>query len=299
MRSLQDPNSTGTYFPHASGKLHLAPGEPCNVFIAYRAGPDEGDACASWLHENLEGVDVSSAQGASSKVVVYWAGDAAAIDDWRMQWRTALKACHAMVLVCTPGTRRAREGQDWLFEEINWWTSTRRTAPILINACGGKECVPTAVASKWPYAQRLSWSDAHADGPRLLRQIRDGIALSESGVRNEALAKSLRKTRMLLGLAVALVLSVAAEALLLVSAFVAGGCASSQFVGRFSGREGPRPPTEGDFVDGLDCLGGVIDGLLRAIPLVLLTHLAALVTAVVTATWSARYVFRRMRHRHV
>ena len=181
--------------------------QSCDLFIAYRQGHDEGDACAAWLHDNLEGSAIRFNDERLASIKIYWDRDAPAISDWRVQWRTALKTCRGLILVCTPGTRERRQPHDWLFEELDWWLSHRRTAPLLVDAgASGSTCVPPAVAKKWEYAQRLSWNAANSESElhRLISQIRDGIVVSESGIRNEELASSIRKKRVMTALGVGL-----------------------------------------------------------------------------------------------
>ena len=205
------------------------PAQFCDLFIAYRQGTDEGDACASWLHDNLDGTPIQLNDERLVTVRIYWDRDAPAIPDWRAQWRMALKTCRALILVCSTGTRERRQPQDWLFDEIDWWLSHRRTAPLLIDTGCGSTCVPSRVAKRWPYTQRLLWNAAGSESERLrvIDQIQDGIVISESGIRNEELTSSIRKKRVITGLSIGLFYLLIFVSILAVIKWALSGCIDS------------------------------------------------------------------------
>src|SRR5437763_750548 len=79
------------------------------VFISYRQGPDEGDPCATWIHERLQGQPIPLADGRVAAIEVYRDVNAPGISDWREKWRADLQTCRAMILVCTPGAAARRK----------------------------------------------------------------------------------------------------------------------------------------------------------------------------------------------
>jgi WD40 repeat protein len=170
------------------------------LFIAYRQGATEGDACALWLHRKLSGASLESDGEGTAKLETYLDVRSPALGNWTEKWLGDLKTARALVLVCTPGVVDRRSDSDWLYREINWWVRNRKVAPILVDACGaGANVVPQPVAAKWPYAQRIPWSaDATDDEKEIaLERVRAGLVLSERGVNYEELTRLAWKNRIL------------------------------------------------------------------------------------------------------
>ena len=179
------------------------------VFIAYRQGADEGDACATWLNKTLMGRELPLETKDKVRIRTYFDQLAPAIHDWTQKWRGDLRTARAMILVCSKSTSARRDGRDWLHDEIDWWIRRRRTAPILVIAVGAAATVqdsrvPPAVLKKWPYAQRIAWSPAFDDEKqtRVVDRIAEGLALSERGITYEELRRLQVRNRGLLVLTV-------------------------------------------------------------------------------------------------
>lgn len=176
--------------------------ETIRVFIAYRQG--EGDQWAEAIHTLLEDAPIELEDGRRGRLWAYWDKAAPTLDDFRQLWKGHLRTARAFVLVCTAGTKLRRGPQrDWLFDEIEWWTAHRKAGPILIDPLqGGEGFVPEGILRKWPFAQRAIWSDE----TNLQQRIKQGIILSERGVRFQELT---RMRRLVSGLFVLLVLALA------------------------------------------------------------------------------------------
>ena len=190
-----------------SGDKELPPQSELLVFIAYRRTPndgstEEGDDIAEWLNQRLVGEEVNLTPTQSAIVSTYYDKHAPLIHDWTQKWKGDLRTARAMILVCSPGTAKRREGTDWLYEEISWWIKKRKTAPLLVLA-GVDEVgwIPSVVARRWPRAQRSVWlkSESAEGQEALLRKIRQGLVLSERGINYEELNR-LRARNLWLGI---------------------------------------------------------------------------------------------------
>jgi WD40 repeat protein len=173
--------------------------EQVSVFVAYRRGADEGDAGAGWVLRALsEGQHRSESGIVTFKPFVdrY----APPLSDWRDTWRGELQTARGFVLVCSAGTSTKHDGQDWLYEEIDWWLEHRRTAPILIDASASAPAnIPHAIHERWPHAQWLTWRPSldAAEERRLRASLIDGVLLSERGVSFQEIRRLTLRNRAL------------------------------------------------------------------------------------------------------
>ena len=176
------------------------------IFIAYRRGSEEGDPVANWLNEHLKYRQLTLDPEHKTTIATYFDQHAPAIHDWTQKWKGDLRTARAMILVASPGSATRRPGTDWLYDEIEWWISHRRTAPLLVLAGRDEPSwVPLAIARRWPRAQRLAWcSQATPDQRKvLLERITDGLILSERGISYEELRRLQVRNRGLVGLTLA------------------------------------------------------------------------------------------------
>jgi WD40 repeat protein len=170
------------------------------IFIAYRQGADEGDACARFLFQSLHGRSIDAEDGSERKIEVYFDHDAPAISDFRLKWKADLRTSKAMLLICSPGAAQARSGRDWLHDEVNWWADHRRTGPIVIETTDvGEDAIPHRIRDKWPYAQRVRWANdlSIPEQQSLIDRILKGVLLSETGINYEDLRQLRWRNRTL------------------------------------------------------------------------------------------------------
>ena len=170
------------------------------IFIAYRRGLDEGSPCAQWLNQSLKGRGLTLDAGRQTEIQTYFDQRAPAIHDWTQKWKGDLRTARAMILVCSKGTGVRRSRTDWLYDEIEWWVKTRRTAPILIlTNQDDTSVIPPRVFSRWPKAQRIIWSpnSTPEEHDAVLERITEGLIISERGINYEELRRLKIRNRSL------------------------------------------------------------------------------------------------------
>lgn len=178
-----------------------------SVFICYRQ--DDGAEQAKWLYGMLHDKPLLNApDGAATpiRLDLYLDQAAPAVDDWEAVHGEALRRARAFVFVASPGARNALGPADWVHGEVDWWSTHRNVAPIVVDLHAHGRYTPQRIQSQWPKVQRVhlpldAWAQLPArqravEEARVVQQILRGIALSYGLVAHEDLARERRaKTR--------------------------------------------------------------------------------------------------------
>ncbi len=100
------------------------------IFLSYRR--EDGLHIAEWLHRRLNGTALRDDR--SVRLRTYYDRAAPSAGDFRTILRPYLKSSKAFVFVATPLASQRRSSTDFLFDELDWWTTKRRTPPIVIES---------------------------------------------------------------------------------------------------------------------------------------------------------------------
>jgi hypothetical protein len=181
------------------------------IFICYRQS--DGKSTAERLYSLLNDLSIpipSSALTVKDPPVldVYFDQAAPAVGDWTGIHEPYLKRARAFIVVCSPGAKIDEGNRDWVHREINWWLEHRGTAPILIDPLGeGTRYIPSAIADKWPNAQRIRMVQTEWDRltgeelqslqQRTQAQIVGGITFSGQTLYQDELAREQVRTKTL------------------------------------------------------------------------------------------------------
>jgi hypothetical protein len=202
------------------------------VFLCYRR--TDGAWHAEWSYNLLKGQLINLDPSSPAQIEPYYDVTAPAIADWRKYHLPSLQRAKALILVCTPGiaTDLSKPGyDDWVYREIRWWLTNRRTAPIVIDATGdGDRWLPGPVKRRWPEINRLTLlqeeittndvDSSHALKERLRDRILEGIRQAGREIIFEDIDHLRRITRRLfLSLVVVVSSVIAASAIAVVAGY--------------------------------------------------------------------------------
>lgn len=166
-----------------------------SAFIAYRQGTGAepgGDEAAEWLYENLQDRTIAI-DGKQTRLKTYWDKAAPAVGDWQAPWKGNLQTARAFILITSRSTDTRRQGEDYLFGEVEWWVIHRNVAPIIINVGDPYNApIPPPVKKRWPKVQWVNWSADPVHQERMIGRIVEGIALAETNVRYQELERTMR-----------------------------------------------------------------------------------------------------------